>query len=657
MDMQQFSINTMTLLAFGTCLGTLIANALLIIENVYKHLHMGKNSVTASVDGTKEVLLAVLAGSGTNLVVFTPLALMGGIIGKFMLQFGMTVVYATLFSILASVTLTPMLCAYILKDVHNLRGPLVKLAGGIDNFLSRFMHWFHGFFDFMMKRPLVSIVLVMAFFMTIVFPAGRIGSEFIPRSDRDEFSVTLEMPDGTPVEKTAETVKRIESELKTYREVVNYFSDIGYDGEEKARISVKLTKNTERERSYEDIMNDLLPKTALLPDAKIFLSGGNKSNDGLGDITVDIRGENIEDMAKVSERFTHIMQESGYFSGVKSSYIRPKMEVRFEPEPSALIQQKLTNAEVGAVIRALVNGNDDSVFKDKGEEYDINVTLDKGFKKTPEDFNQFLIMGKDGLIPIVSLGEVKQVEATSPVKRRDKSKIIQLNGFLNKSTAGQVMAELAQKFSVEKMPQGVSYLYTGRAETQAESGAEISKAFLLAVILTYMLLVAVLNSFLMPISISSCIVTSFLGVFLLLFYFNGTINIGSMMAFVMVVGLAVNNAILVIEYAQQLISTGMKYEDALWEALRSKIKPVLMTSIAIITGTLPQAFEADKIKASMGLVVIGGMLASIVFTYILSPSVHILILRWIDFYNSKIRKKNPASTDGNLTTASAGGSP
>lgn len=635
MDSQGFSINMMTLLAFGTCLGTLIANALLIIENVYKHLHMGKDSVQASVDGTKEVLLAVLASSGTNLVVFTPLALMGGIIGKFMIQFGMTVVFATLFSILASVTLTPMLCALILKDVNTLNGPFIRFAGKVDGALNRMMEWFKQPFDFMMRSPVIAITLVLALFLTIVYPAGRIGSEFIPRSDRNEFSVDVEMPDGTPVEKTTETVMALEAHIKTYPEVLNYFSDIGYDGEEKARITVELIKTGERVRSYKDIMNDILPKTATLPEARIYLSGGNKSNDGLGDVTIDIRGENIQDMAKVSEKFTHLMNETGYFSGVKSSYIRPKMEVRFEPRPEALIQQKLTNAELGSVIRALVNGNDESVFKEKGEEYDINVTLDKGFKKTPEDFNQFLVMGKDGLIPIVSLGEVKQVEATSPVKRRDKSKIIQLNGYLNKSTSGVVMKELTESFNQDQLPEGVTYRFTGKAESQAESGAEISKAFLLAIVLTYMLLVAVLNSFLFPISISSCIVTSFLGVFLLLYFFDGTINIGSMMAFVMVVGLAVNNAILLIEYAQQLIAEGMKYEDALWQAAKSKIKPVLMTSIAIVTGTLPQAVDPDKIKASMGLVVIGGMIASILFTYILTPSVHVLILRIKDYFKKK----------------------
>lgn len=646
MDMSHYSINMMTLLAFGTCLGTLIANALIIIENVYKHLQMGKDSVKASADGTKEVLLAVFAASGTNLVVFTPLAFMGGIIGKFMLQFGMTVVYATLFSILASVTLTPMLCALILRDPSKLRGPFMKFSSKIDGFLNKVMDWFKGPFDFMMRHPLVTIGMGMCLFMTIIYPAKRIGSEFIPRSDRNEFTVEVDMPDGTPVEKTTDAVILIENYLKGYPEVISYLSDIGYNGEEKARIKVNLTKFTERERNYEVIMNDLIPKVSNIPEADIFFTGGSKSNDGLGDITLDVRGEDIEDMAKTSERFMQIMNETGYFSAVRSSYVRPKLEVRFEPNPEALIRQKLTNTELGQVIRALVNGNDEAVYKEGGEEYDINVTLAKGFKKTPEDFNQFLVMGKDGLIPITTLGEVRQVEAASPVKRRDKSKIIQLNGYLSKSTAGTVMKELAEKFDKVDMPADVTYRYTGRAENQAESSAEIGKAFLLAVVLTYMLLVATLNSFLFPISIASCIVTSFLGVFVFLFFMDGTMNIGSMMAIVMVVGLAVNNAILLIEYAQQLISESRTFEEALWVAAKSKFKPVLMTSIAIIAGTWPQIYDQDKIKSSMGLVVIGGMIASIFFTYVMTPAVHVAILRFKRFFDRKLSSHKINSNDG-----------
>ncbi|CBW27612.1 putative transmembrane Acr-type transport protein [Halobacteriovorax marinus SJ] len=627
MDMSDFSINMMTLLAFGTCLGTLIANALIIIESIYKHLQMGKDPQLASIDGTKEVLLAIFASSGTNLVVFTPLAFMGGIVGQFMVQFGMTVVYATIFSIMASVTLTPMLCSILLKDPSRLKGPFPFIAKITDRVIAWITTQYKWFFDKMMDWPITATILSLAVFFTIVVPAGQLGSEFVPKSDRDEYTVTVVMPDGTPVEKTGEVVAKIDVLLKEYPEVTSTLSDIGYDGEEKARVTVSLTPAESREKSYDVLMAELLIDLAKIPEAEVTLSGGDSGSGGQGDITIDVTGRNFEEMAKASEKMKEIMANSGYFGSIESSYRIPKMEVQFNPDASKIIRQGLSNVQIGQVIRGLVNGNDDSVYKEEGEEYDINITLGDDFKKNVEDFDSFLIHGKDGLIPIASLGKVEFTEATSPLKRRDKKSIIQLNGYLAKSNTGTVMGELTKKFSELDLPESVEYAYTGNAENQAESSQELGKAFMLAVILTYMLLVAVLDSFVFPISIGSAILTSFLGSFALMFYTDQTVNIGSMMAMVMVVGLAVNNAILMIEYAQQKIAEGIEVREAIWLGAKEKLKPILMTSIAIIAGTLPQLFALDKIKSAMGAVIIGGMIGSIIFTYFLVPIVHYLVYK------------------------------
>ena len=627
MDISNFSINVMSLLAFGTCLGTLIANALIIIESVSEHLQMGKDSVQAAVDGTKEVLLAVIAASGTNLVVFTPMAFMGGVIGKFMLQFGLTVVYATLFSILASITLTPMLCGLLLKPANSSKGIFQKLTKYVDKLLEISTEVYKSWFKFMMKHPIVSTVAVIAFFLTISFPAKRLGNEFIPKSDRDDFHVYIAMPDGTPVQKTAEITKQIGEKILKYPEVQSTLANVGYDGEERSRISATLIPASNRNRSYKDLLQDLLPFVARIPEAEIVLNGGDRTPSNDGDITVDVKGRTFSDSKKIANQMQDIMKNSGYFGSIESSYRIPKMEIQFQPTPQKVIQQNLNNAKLGQVIRALVNGNDDSVYKENGEEYDINITLAQDFKRDIADFDQFLIHGKDGLIPISSLGDVRLTEATSPLKRRDKSQIIQLKGYLVKSTAGPVMAELATKFKNINFSNGASYAFSGQAENQNESQQELGKAFFLAVILTYMLLVAILDSFVFPISIGSAILTSFLGSFLLMFFTDQSINIGSMMAIVMVVGLAVNNAILMIEFTQQKLQEGHDIEEALWLGASKKLKAILMTSIAIIAGALPQLFDFDKIKSAMGAVIIGGMLGSLFFTYFFVPLVHLLVFK------------------------------
>lgn len=648
MDLSNFSINFMTLLAFGTSIGTLIANALLIIENTNNHLLHGKNSVDAAIDGTKEVLLSVLAGAGTNLVVFTPLAFMGGVVGQFMNQFGMTVVYATLFSILASVTLTPTLCALLLKDPSKNKTPFKVISNFVDKILHKILEEYRFFFNKMMNFPVLSIIVGLLIFSSIVFPAKRLGFEFVPKSDKNALSVKVKMPDGTPIEKTLNVTKIIESKLAEIKEVENILSNIGYDGDETVSISVDLIDYMKRERSDRDIINVLIPQMALIPDAEVTIDSVQTSTSADGDITIDIRGEDYGEMTDVSIKMVRIMEESGYFASIDNSYKIPKMEMRFKPDPENMIKQSLSNSDVGGVIRALVNGNDDAVYKEKGEEYDINVTLADEYKRSSKGFNQFLISGKDGLLPISQLGKLTYTEASSPLKRRDREKIVQIQGFLSKGVSGQVMAELSEKFEQANFPSTVNYRYAGQAESMQESGQEMGKAFLLAVILTYLLLVAILDSFILPVSIASSILTSFLGSFILMFYLDFTINIASMMAMVMVVGLAVNNAILLIEYAEQKIAEGVNIDEALWEGARLKLKPVFMTTLAIIMGTLPQLFDIDEAKSSMASVVIGGMITSVFFTYFMVPAVHKLLYKIKGGFGKYFSKAVKLDTDKEL---------
>src|SRR5690606_14367513 len=197
------------------------------------------------------------------------------------------------------------------KRMDTLDNPLIRFSKKVDSVLYKIMDLFKGFFDFQMKRPVIAFLLTSAFFLTIIYPISKTGGELIPRSDRNEFSVEVVMPDGTPVEKTTETVKIIEKMIKEYPEVKSIYSDIGYSGEEKARVTANLYKYAERTRTYDQLMNDMIPKVAVIPEAGIFVTGGKRSSDGLGDITVDIRGIETKDMVKVAEAFKQIMNATG----------------------------------------------------------------------------------------------------------------------------------------------------------------------------------------------------------------------------------------------------------------------------------------------------------------------------------------------------------
>ncbi|MFC1679502.1 efflux RND transporter permease subunit [Elusimicrobiota bacterium] len=614
MDLSGFSINFMTLLAAGTALGTLIANALVVIESVVLHLEQGKTPVRAAVDGTEDATVAVLASAGTNLVVFTPLAFMGGIVGQFMEAFGMTVVYATIYSILASFTLTPMLCALLLrpKDPDKVGKTLSERS------LSFFVGEYKRVFDACLRHPWLTIAACALVLFSARYPLRYIGNEFFGASDQDMIGVNVELPQGSLLEDTSEVARGVEDLVKDIPEVVSYLSYAGIDGSENAILTVNLKPLEQRERNDLDIINQLIPEVAKVPDAKFQFMRG-ESGPGEADLTVNVYGDDYDVMISLSERMKRIMLESGFFRSVESSHKTPKEEIRFIPDDAKMIRFGVANTDVGNAIRWAVTGDDKSVFKEKGEEYDISVKYDELYKRTLDDIGGIAIMSRDGLVPISLLGDVRKRPGFSSLRRRDKERVVQLAAFLSKGTAGDAQSFLSKEFAKIDFPAGHRYKYVGMAEFEHESNTELGKAGLLAVILTYMLLVAILNSFLFPLVIVSSIATSFVGVFYMLFFLGFSMNIGSMMAMVMLVGLVVNNAILMLDYTMKKMREGKDVLEALWIGASFKFRAILMTSLAVIFGALPQVFDPFSVKSSMGAVIVGGMLGSILFTLVLIP--------------------------------------
>jgi HAE1 family hydrophobic/amphiphilic exporter-1 len=630
MDFSGFSINFMTLLAMGTALGTLIANAIVIIESISALLDEGYSPKDAAVQGTKRVTFAVIASAGTNLVVFTPIAFMGGIVGQFMKSFGLTVVFATLFSLLASFSLTPMLAGLLLRPkgsgerrglLYWLGYPLHVLLVVPANWLVKFLvNEYRYLFNMMFKVPIVALLVALGIFASPMFIMKYVGGEFISTSDVNAIRVRIERPQGTPIEETVQTVKQAESIVKDIPEAESYLSRVGNDGVETALVTVNLVDKDQRTRTDQDIIAAITPEIAQIPDAIITLERGDAGPGGaIGDVTIDLYGDDYQTMVELSERMQAIMEQTGNFSTVVTTHKEPKDEIVFTPNRDKLYQYGLSSAAIGSLMRTAVTGDDDMNYKDRGEEYDINVSVRDEYKTSLEDIASLSVLAKGGLLPIQSFGELETRKSLPPLKRRDKQRIIQLGGYLARSTANVVMQELTQKFEQIDFPAGYGYRFSGNQENQQESSQEIGQAFILAVVLTYMLLAAILNSFIHPFTIVSAVFTSFTGVFYGLFFLDYTINIGSMMAMVMLVGLAVNNAILLLDETFVQIDNGYSIQEALWQATVNKFRAILMASLAIIAGTLPQLSDPNVTKASMGAVIIGGMLASVLFTFILTP--------------------------------------
>lgn len=632
----KFSINVLTLLAIASVLGTLISNAIVIIENVLVHLGRSNDPVKAAIDGTKGVFVPILAATGTNLVVFIPLSMMGGMVGVFMKSFGLTVVYATLFSVLASFCLTPMLCAAILKPktekksgtgrhtlfLDVLSAPLHWIRKGIDTGMGFLKKECKHIFELTFRYPKTTIVAVILVFFGSLMLVRYIENDFSPKSDEDQFTINMVLPQGSTIECTLETCKLVEGYLEKIPEKKSYLTKIGENGVENAKITFDLVSLKDRKRKDVEIMDELTRFIAAIPDVEVSYDRGIAVEAGAGDVSIDLYGVDYDTMIRLSQQMKGLMQRSGYFRSVILSYKYPRDEIRMKPAQEKLVEYGVAAASVGSSFRSSVYGEDSNTYKEKGEEYKINIELNDAYAQDFDDIRVMSVLSRKGLIPIDELGQIKIDKAIPTIRHRDRVRVIHLDGFLGKSSLGIVTGILDKQFKTMQFPDGYGYRYVGNSEMMDETNRELGKAFVLAVILTFMLLCALMDSLVAyPLAVMTTVLTSIAGMILGLFFLGLSINIASLMGVVMLVGMVVNNAILLLDYTLIKIKEGVPVKEALWLGASEKFRAIMMTSIAIILGILPQLWSVMGMKKSMGAVMTGGMLASIIFTFILVPVV------------------------------------
>ncbi len=642
MGMSGFTINIITLLAMATALGTLIANAIVIIENILVHLKKGEEPHNAAIKGTEEVLIAVLASTGTNLVVFTPIASMGGIVGQFFRPFGLTVIYATVFSLLASFSLTPMLCALVLGSQkgegkrHRFSRPFYWLVEQTDR-LVEFIKKEYGYvFRVSFKHWRWTLLAAVLVFMSSQVYIPYLGSDFMPKSDTDKIFFEASLPQGSTIDRSLEAVKKIEKRVSEIPEVKSYLTRIGENGVENIGMTINLTDAENRKRTDMDIINELIPFVSKIPDMEVRMSRGWDSE---ADVQINFYGKDYDEMIRLSQEMKALIEETGYFRSVVSSYKKPKKEMEFIPDQEAVNNYGVSASRIGDVLRTAVFGDDQNTYKEAGEDYDINVELADEYKRDFDDVRAIDVITLKGMFPITQFGRLKDSTALPAIKHRDRDRVISIDGDLSKGSLGVAASEVDRMVREKmQMPDGYGYHYAGDSEHQEESGGEIGKAFILAVILTYMLLAAILDSFLIPLAIIFSVAMSFVGVYVILFFQGMSIDMMAMMGMVMLVGLVVNNAILVLDYAVLKMKEGVDIKEALWLGVSVKFKAVLMTSIAIILGVVPQLFTLVPYKKSMSGVMIGGMLASVLFPFLFVPVVFWVLMRAKEWIAAALRR-------------------
>lgn len=628
MDESGFTINAMTLLAYATALGTLVSNAIILIESALSELRAGKTPEVAAEEGTRKVAVPVLAGVGTNVVVFLPLAFMGGIVGQFMLQFGMTVVYLTLLSLLFSFTLTPMMIAKLLRLPRKVQTKRDVKEQQQHNNESRL----HSWYQYQIRHPFVVIFGAFAVLIMSAQLMKFVGNEFSPSTDANEITITARAPMGSVYAKSENIAREIDKRVKEFKEVESTTIKIGDKGLQNISVKVELVDIAKRGISDKKLAQKMLPVLSDIVDAEIQIRAGeNISGSGFNsDMVLNIYGE---DDAKRNTYAQQILEIVNNIDAVQSAVLAqqiPNNEIRFIPDIEKMNFWGVKNAQAGSTLRTALFGNDTYKYKEKGDEYPIILEFEKQFKKQSM-FDSVYMNSQKGMVALSELGTIENAPATSNIYRLDKNRVTEIDINIGKSTVGPVQAQIQKELDSMNWEPGYKATFAGMSEIQEESTSEIAQAFLLATILTFMLLAAIMNSFIHPFTIATSIITSFAGVFIALFLSGASMNVGAMLAFIMLVGLVVNNNILVLEPTVVRVQNGEDAQKVLWEEMMDKKRMIWMTTIAVVAGMIPQLWSNDGLKVAMGAVMIGGMMASLVWTFSLTPSLF--------FVMEKLRKR------------------
>ena len=635
-DFAGFTVNVMTLMALGVSIGTLVTNALVVLENITRHIEAGEAPASAAEIGADEIAVAVIASTATNIVVFTPIAFMSGIVGQFFKQFGLTVVFATLFSLIVSFTLTPMMSAKLLRREKGGNGhgrhPLRHFSAiwergyeGLVRDYTRLLGWCLG-------HPMRTTAMVLVVFAFSLYLFRYIGGEFFPSSDQGTISVEIEMPPGTPLEQTDRTLRRVETVVSALPETETVYSTVGggNTGVETASVLVQLVDAEKREKDITTLLNELRPMLADIPGAEVRLARPGVGGGGRSDIVIEVTGPEMSMLRKVAEQVRSIVSETDGLVDVESSYKPARPELVFVPDRRKMADLDVPTGKVASVLRACFEGEDASVYRELGEEYDIRVKLSEANRNVLSDVDLITIQAGGRHIPLDQLGRLEMRPGTSEILRKNKERLIEVSANIGKGSQTEAIGSIRVRTDQLSLPPGYRIYFGGQEEDRVETFAQILQALLLAIILTYMVLAAIMESYVHPFTIMLTLPLGLIGVAFSLFLAAKTLNLFSMMAMVMLVGIVVNNAILILDYTQQLRTQGMGIREALLEAAPIRLRPIVMANLAIALSMIPQALggAGSEFRVAMAVVTIGGVLLSAVFTLFFIPVIYVFMDRF-----------------------------
>jgi HAE1 family hydrophobic/amphiphilic exporter-1 len=630
-----FSLNIMSLLALAISVGTLVTNSIIVLENIARHRDMGNTVPEAAEKGSSEVAVAVIASALTNIAVFVPIANMEGITGQFFKQLGLTIVLATVASLFLSFTLVPLLSSRILKSnadkerlkLNMLTGLLNNMTSFFNTILESTRTFYLNILDWCLtNRKLTSLFVAIFFFGTIRIIGPQLGSEFFPAGDYGIIDIALEMPSGTSLNETDRAVIKIEEKLSVLPEIKSVYTTLGGSGQTQGvnygSLSIRLKDAKYRTRTTKNVLDAMRPLLSDIPDASITIKEGQAMGGGQseGDVSCEITGDDMHEILRIQDTVISLAKTITGLVDIKSSWKSAKPEMKFVPDRLRLDEYGVSVVMLGLYVRNALSGNDDAVYRENNDEFRIRIQLAEIDRNSIDAIENLPIPTQRGIVPLKSLCKVYYEGGAANINRKNRQRLVTITANVSEGAKGTKAAELQKLTDALTLKSGYKVFYGGQQERMQETFGSLIQAMVLAILLTYMALAAILESMLLPIYIMVTIPLGLIGVMLALFITGKNLSMISMMSMVMLIGVVVNNAILIIEYAMELIKGGMEPRKAVYEACSTKFKAVIMMNLAIVLSSMPQAFQSNSIQAPFAITVMGGIAVSTVLTMLFIPS-------------------------------------
>ncbi len=648
-----FTLNTMTLMALSLSIGLLIDDAIVVLENVYRHMEAGESPAQAASSGTAEIGLAVVATTLAICAVFVPIAFMGGIVGRFFREFGLVATFAVLNSMLVALTLTPMMCSRVLR-LQEHRGRAYRLLESgyvaLENHYRRVLAW--G-----LRHRLAVVALALAAVAGGMAIARRVPVDFLTTEDRSEFNVWLKLPLGSTVGQTQAAVRTVEAELRQQPEVRNVFSTIGSGVKKRvneAVLYVQMAPKEARRRGQVALMAEMRRRIPTLgfrlsefavEEVPLISFPGARS----AQLMYALRGPDIDHLQRLANELMARMRQAGGYADLATSYETGKPEIALDIDRGRAADLGVPALQIGRTIAAMVAGFEATTFEENGERYNVRLQVSPQYRDDPVKLDLLRVRAPSGaLVPLRNLVTPRIGSGPVQVDRENRTRAITLYGNLEGKSAGTADQEV-MRFARE-MEIGGEYEIepVGPSKSLRETSAAVGFAFVLALIAIYMILASQFNSFVHPFTIMLSAPLSFIGAFAAVWLLGFSLDLMGQIAFLLLMGIVMKNSILLVDYTNTLRARGLSLYEAVLEAGPVRMRPVLMTAVSTIFGMLPVAFSTGdgcEWRNPMGMISIGGLTASTFLTLLVVPVVYTLFDEAGVFLSRTFRRSAAASPE------------